>query len=223
MISGSDYFAEMLMPKLAARIIGAAPGITIQITELDPEDYLAAVRTGRSDLALVPDFALRGWAEHQHVFNSEFAVIARRGHPETRHLEPGGDFPIDLFCKLAHITFSVEGKLATQSDALLAEMGLGRRVAMTTSDFSGVYRTVAQSNLISVLPAELAMAVAEETGIDAFRPPIPVGPARIHMAWHRRSSKSPAHTWFRGTIADILRDLPARFSLKSQTKAVISG
>lgn len=220
-MSGSDYMAEMLMPDLARRLMGEAPGVTAQLVELDPDDYLALLRTGRSDLALVPAMALHDWAEHEHLFDSRFAVIARDGHPATEGLTPGDEFPLDLFCALPHIAFSVEGKLATQSDAVLARMGHKRRVAMTAPDFSGLYRTVAATDMISVLPAELALTVAGETGIRAFRPPIPVGPVPIHMAWHRRSSQSAAHRWFRGLVGGILRRLPQRFGLKSAGQAVI--
>ena len=213
LISGSDYFAELLMPELASRIIATAPNVTVQLIELVPQDYLAGVRTGGVDLALVPAFALQDWAEHSHVFTSEFAVIARKAHPATSALKPGGTFPIDLFCSLPHISFSVEGKRHTQSDTALEKIGRSRHVAMTVADFSGVYRTVARSDLISVIPAELAAAVATEARLDVFRPPIPVGPIPIHMVWHRRSGKSPAHNWLRRTIAKTLAGFPDRFAL----------
>lgn len=221
-LSGSDYFAELLMPELAAQVLATAPGLAIQLIELEPADYLAHVRSGRSDLALIPAFALQDWAEHAPVFTSEFAVIARKGHPATAALAPGETFPIDLFCALPHVSFSVEGKRATQSDAALRERGLARRVAMTVADFSGVYRTVQHSDMISVLPAELAVAVAGEAGIVPYRPPIPVGPVPILMAWHRRSASSPAHVWLRETVAEILAALPDRFGLKTLSRPSIS-
>jgi DNA-binding transcriptional LysR family regulator len=135
----------------------------------------------------------------------------------------GGEFPLAVFRALPHIVFSVEGKRTTETDGALAKLGRKRHVAMTAADFSGIYRTVAQSDIISVIPTELAVAVAGEAGFDVFRPPITVGPTPIHMAWHRRSSQSPSHRWFRGVVAETLRALPHRFSLKSHAEAVISG
>jgi len=218
-VSGSDFFAELMMPELARRLPGR--GVTLQLIELDPVNYLAPVRSEQADLALVPAFALEEWVEHEEVFSSDFAVIARRRHPATNGLAEGAPFPLDLFCALPHIIFSVEGKRNTMSDTALARFGRERHVAMTVADFSGVYRSVAASDMISVIPAALAVSVAESAGLSVFGPPMPIGPVPIHMAWHRRSSKSPAHRWLRVTLADILRQLPERFSLKSPGVAEI--
>jgi DNA-binding transcriptional LysR family regulator len=220
-ISGTDYFAELLMPELARIVSDGAPGVSFQLIGLDPRDYLAGVRSARSDLALIPAFELRDWAEETRAFTSEFAVIARRDHPATKNLATGATLPLDLFCDIAHVVFSVEGRRATQSDAVLANMGRSRHVAMTVADFSGAYRTVAASDLISVIPAELALSVAHRLKISVFRPPIPVGPTPIHMAWHRRSSRNPAHGWLRVTVAEILADLPRRYGLKTLAQAEI--
>jgi DNA-binding transcriptional LysR family regulator len=166
------------------------------------------IREGTADLALVPAGTVADWAEREILFTSEFAVICRTGHPAAAALADGDTFPLDLFCALPHATFSVEGLLETQSDRVLAAMGLRRRVAMTIADFSGVYRAAAQSDLIAVIPRELAVHAARALPLRVFRPPIPVGPVPIAMAWHRRSSRNAAHRWLRETLARLLADLP---------------
>ena len=79
---------------------------------------------------------------------------------------------------------------------------------MTIADFSGVYLAAAQSDLIAVIPRELAVHAARTLPLRVFRPPIPVGPVTIAMAWHRRSSRNAAHRWLRETLARLLADLP---------------
>jgi DNA-binding transcriptional LysR family regulator len=207
-LTGSDFFAELLMPLLARDVLPGAPGLTFQMVELEPSDYMLHIREGRADVALVPAATVADWAESRIVFTSPFAVICRRGHPAAAALGEDDIFPLDLFCALPHVTFSVEGLLATQSDRVLAGMGRGRRVAMTVADFSGVYRSVAQSDLVAVIPRELAVHAARALPLRLFRLPIPVGPVPIAMAWHRRSSQNPAHRWLRATLARLLAGLP---------------
>ena len=103
-------------------------------------------------------------------------------------IAPGDTLPLDLFCELSHVVFSPEGKARTMGDAALERVGRARRVVMTMPVFSGVYRAVAGSELIALLPHQLARQVAPAAGLDLYRVPIPVDPVEIVMIWHRRFS-----------------------------------
>ncbi|MBW3098525.1 LysR family transcriptional regulator [Pseudohoeflea coraliihabitans] len=208
-ISGSDFFAEMLMPRLAERLAAAAPGMKVHLVDLVPDSYVDTLERYEVDLALVPEVALPDWAEGQKAFTSSFSVIARKGHPglKAAGLAPGDEVPLDLFCDLGHVLFSPEGKPKAMGDAALKAVGRERRVVMTMPVFSGVYRAVAGSDLIALLPSQLARHVADAAGLDVFIPPMPMQPVAVCMIWHRRYSASPAHLWLRGQIAALLADL----------------
>ncbi len=208
-MSGSDFFAELMLPALARVLTAEAPGMRLSLIELAPEDYLAHLQEGRADLALVPAHDLQDWAVRRPLFLSDFSVIARKGHPRiaAAGIRPGQTLPLDLFCDIGQVLFSLEGRLATLGDAALRKIGRTRRVVMTAADFSGVYRTVAETDLISLIPSELALRVAAQTGLELFTPPVQVGPVPIALAWHPRSSANPAHRWLRERIAALSRGL----------------
>ena len=92
-------------------------------------------------------------------------------------------------------------------DAALAAVGRARRVVMTLPVFSGVYRAVAGSDLIALLPVQLARHIAEAAGLSVYEPPMAVAPAEIAMVWHRRYSASPPHEWLRGQILELMQRL----------------
>lgn len=92
-------------------------------------------------------------------------------------------------------------------DAALAEVGRKRRVVMTLPTFSGVFRAVAGSDLVELLPTALAEHIAASVGLQVCRPPMPVPTALLSMVWHRRHSASKAHIWLRGQIAELLAPL----------------
>jgi DNA-binding transcriptional LysR family regulator len=117
--------------------------------------------------------------------------------------------PLDLFCDLGHVLFSPEGNASAMGDAALARVGRKRRVMMTLPVFSGVYRAVAGSDMIALLPRQLAQHVAQSAGIAVYAPPMPIPPAEITMVWHRRHDASPAHLWLRAQISEILAPLDA--------------
>jgi DNA-binding transcriptional LysR family regulator len=210
-ISGSDFFAEMLMPNLAERLGALAPSISVHLVDLVPDNRVEALQRYEVDFALIPDTPLPDWAEGQSMFRSSFSIIARKAHPDLvdARIASGAIMPLDLFCELGHVLFSPEGKPSGMADHALARVGRERRVKMTLPVFSGVYRAVAGSDLIALLPTALAHRVAASVGLDVFQPPIAMDPAHLVLIWHRRYSASPAHVWLRGQIADLLQPYDA--------------
>lgn len=205
-IAGSDFFAEMLMPKLAAMLSQRAPRMQVQLIDLVPDSHVAALERSGADLALIPQSGFPDWIEAQSLFRSAFVMIARKGHPRLARegVLPGAMVPMDLFCDLGHVLFSPEGKLQAMGDAALAHEGRRRKVVMTLPVFSGVANAVAASDLVALIPAPLAQRLAPRLGLDSFQPPFPLAEATICMAWHRRDSRAPAHRFMRSLIAEIL-------------------
>lgn len=208
-ISGSDFFAELLMPQLAERLQQLAPGMRVHLVDLVPDNYVDTLDRYEVDFALIPRTEMPDWIESTQVFQSGFLVIARKDHPRLGRagLSPGDIVPIDLFCDLGHVLFSPEGNSRAMGDDALAKLGRERRVVMTMPVFSGVYRAVAGSDLIALLPSALAYHVAHAAGLEVYEPPMPVPTAHINLIWHRRFSASPQHIWLRAQINDLLAPL----------------
>ncbi|MGR3761416.1 LysR family transcriptional regulator [Roseobacteraceae bacterium NS-SX3] len=210
-ISGSDFFAEMLMPALADRLSHLAPGIRLQMVDLVPDNYVDTLDSEEVDLALIPQLDCPAWIDWQPLFNSSFAVVASRGNPSLADagVEPGEAVPLDLFCTMGHVLFSPEGNLRAMGDAALDRVGRSRRVVMTLPVFYGVCSAVAESDLIALVPQQFARRIRTKLPLEVYRPPIPMPLPLIGMIWHKRWTGAPAHRWLRGQIADLLKPLNA--------------
>lgn len=206
-IAASDFFAEMLMPRLGDLLQREAPEIRAQLIDLVPQDYVASLDRRNADVALIPETTLPDWVCREDLFRSPFHVIARRGNPGLAGLAPGDVMPYEVFCTLHHVLFSPEGNIAAMGDAALERVGRKRSVAMTVPVFSGVCRVVRESDLIALVPAQLAADVAETFGLQVFRPPMPIDPPLIVGIWHRRSDRSPLSIWMREQIFTLMRQL----------------
>lgn len=208
-LSGSDFFAEMLMPQLADHLNTVAPNVRVQLVDLVPDSYVDTIERYMVDMALIPRSDFPEWVDHRVIFQSGFTTIARKGHPAVAAagVADGDPMPLDLFCALPHVLFSPEGKTAAMGDAALEKVGRKRQVAMTLPVFSGVYRAVSGSDLIALLPTQLAYHVKERVGLTCHPPPMPVPHASICIVWHRRSTNSPQHRWLREQIAQIMAPL----------------
>lgn len=206
-IAASDFFAELLMPPLADLLQKSAPNIRAQLVDLVPNDYVASLERRNADLALIPDLELPDWVNRKPLFHSAFHVIARKGNPRIVGLSPEKQMPMDTFCAMHHVLFSPEGNLAAMGDAALANVGKRRQVAMTVPVFSGVCRAVSESDLIALVPAQLAKKVANTFDLSVFEPPMAIQPALIIGIWHKRADTAPMATWVRGQIFDLLTAL----------------
>lgn len=205
-ISGSDYFAEMLMPGLAAHLAHTAPSMLVHLVDLVPDNYINTLEEYRVDLAMILAAPLPEWVQSREMFTSSFSVVARRNHPRLQRagIAPGEAIPIDLFCDLGHVLFSPEGKRSAMGDAALARVGRKRRVAMTLPVFGGVCRAVSGSDLIALLPTQFARRMAPISDLEIYLPPMPVDPARIIMVWNRKMTSDPPHAWLRDQIINLL-------------------
>lgn len=208
-ISGTDFFASMLMPRLGAWLHKEAPGVRLQLLDLVPDHYVDALERQDIDIALLPDQSFPSWIAHEPLFHAEFAVVARQGHPAltSAGVAPGDVIPVELFCALDHVLCSPDGRFHGLGDAALARIGLARRVVMSVPVFEGVLQVVAASDLIALFPRALAEHRAKGSGIAIYTPPFEIPPPRLCMIWHRRHNSEPAHQWLRNTIREILAPL----------------
>lgn len=206
-IAASDFFAELLMPPLGDLLQKSAPNIKAQLVDLVPNDYLASLERRNADIALIPELALPEWVNRKPLFSSPFHVIARAGNPGVARLTDGVQMPMDIFCALHHVLFSPEGNLAAMGDAALHRVGKSRQVAMTVPVFSGVCRAVSESDLIALVPAQLASKVAETFGLRVFEPPTKIDPALIIGIWHKRSDSAPMAAWMRSQVFSLMTAL----------------
>lgn len=205
-LSGSDFFGELLMPGLIDMLSREAPNIRLQLITL-PENYdREFFEKQRVDILLAPSTRHFDGADSAPLMSAPFAVIARSGHPQLKaaSLSPGAMIPLDLFCSLDHVLFSPASDMRGMTDIALERVGRTRRIAMTVPYFSGVYRAVARSDLIGLIPLSLARHVAEDVGLSLYRPPVDVTRVDLSMSWLRRSTGSQAHRWLRSRIAQVL-------------------
>lgn len=210
-LSGSDFYSEMLMPKLAGVFSREAPFMQLQQVDLVPDSHVGSLDREGIDLAIVPKREFPSWVASQTAHHSPFVLVARKGHPRLKRagLKEGDVAAIDLVTDLTYVLFSPEGNLTGMGDAALARIGRTRRVAMTLPVMSGVLNAVASSDLCAFVPVQLALSRADVFGMSMYHLPFHIPSAEICMIWHRRYTSSPAHQWLREKVSGVLAEVDA--------------
>jgi DNA-binding transcriptional LysR family regulator len=82
--------------------------------------------------------------------------------------------------------------------------GFVRKTAMRAPSFTPVWQAVAATDMIGIIPRQLAERVAPSAGLDMFQLPFDLPKEEMHQAWHRRNSGSRGLIWLRSVVASLL-------------------
>lgn len=201
-LRGADFFSMRLMPDLCKLIMAEAPRVKLRFLDTGYGDLFQLLSDDTIDAAFDRPLDMPAWVSSALVFPSPFVVIASRDHAAIAHraIAMGGELPIDLFCDLPHAIRSVDGSMSGMVDDALALTGRKRNVMLALPHFQAVALAVAKGRLVSVVPEQLACAVAGELGLSIFRPPFEIPVPEVKMYWHSRRDDSAQHVWLRENI-----------------------
>lgn len=205
-LAAPDFFTQVLLPDLVAHLEREAPGVTLRYSDAIGRTNFEDLRDGRTDLVFAPAEVLPPWLESGFLFVPDYRVIARRGNPGIRRngLKAGDRIPVALFCALRHAAFRVTDDTPEAHERFLAAQGIVPRTAMRAPSFAPVWQAVAASDMIGVIPRQLAERVAPSSDLDIFLLPLDPPREEMHQAWHRRNSGSRGLIWLRQVVATLL-------------------
>jgi DNA-binding transcriptional LysR family regulator len=210
-VVASDFFTEMMLPDLMARLEQVAPGVTLRYSDAINARSLDDLREDRLDLVIAPKPVFPSWLECEPVLSAEFCIVARKNHPVlARHGVPSGaPIPMDLYVQLRHASFRAVVERPEVEDEVLAAMGRSLQTVLSAPNFTAVWRSVAATDLVGMVPRLMAERVAASAGLEIYPMPYALPNAELFQAWHRRNSHAAGLKWLRRQIADILANLQA--------------
>lgn len=204
----ADATAAELMPGLVETLEHEAPGVAMRVVPLTTRDPRRMLDEESCDLAVgyfpsvLADLTVRAQNGepmpfmHQRLYDGEYVCVMRKDHPLAK-----GPLTLNRFCAARHMLVSFSGRPFGFVDESLASLGRQRQVVLTVNQFFTAGQVVANSNLLTVLPAHFVRV----TGIAdqlVLRPlPFDVSPVHVDAVWHRRSGQRSAHTWLRLAVA----------------------
>ena len=195
-IGASDYAELVVLPALAARIAAAAPRIDLQVRPV-PDDTAGALARGELDAVLTPARPrdLTGGCFQRHLFEEDFTVAMRGGHPAAT-----ARLTLERFCALDHLLVAPRGTPGSFVDDALAAMGRRRRVAVAVPHFLIVPHVLAATDLIVTIASRVAAAFVPSHAL-ATRPlPLAIAPFAVHLLWHERTTADAGQRWLRDQI-----------------------
>jgi len=202
LIATNDYVDSLLLPRVVQRLQRDAPSIALRTVRTD---YLflppvERLQSGELDLALGffgetprPNPGLLS----RRLLTGRLVCILRTTHPRA-----GRQLSLRTFVETPHVRVMYPGNERQGSiDTILRSRGLSRRIAVTVPHYLTIPAMVAKSNLLGVVPEQMAHRAARSLRLKIFDPPIALPDITVMMIWNERAQFDRAHRWFRECIA----------------------
>lgn len=199
--------AVTAMPMLE-RIRREAPAIDLGWIQLLPSTgvllspdawtpFLEGLEARAYDLAILPLVQVPARFEARTIYEEEFVVAMRRGHPFARTRT------LAAFCAADHLLVSQAGDAHGFVDELLAHKGMQRRIVLTVPNFMLALALIAESDLIGALPRRVVAAQRTRLGLTIAPLPVKRPSDAMQAVVSKASLEDPGVAWLFDRIATL--------------------
>lgn len=205
-IAMADATAALVLPPLVAELERLQALANVHVLPLTTRDPRSLLEQGEADFALgyfpgaVAALQAQGVmsAIRQHrLYESEYVCAMRRDHPLAEV-----ELDLDRYCAAHHLLVSFSGRPHGFVDEALTALGRSRRIMLTVNQFFTAGRIVAQSDLLTVLPASFVEATGYKQRLVERPLPMPLARVHVDMLWHLRNEERSAQRWMRERLVE---------------------
>jgi DNA-binding transcriptional LysR family regulator len=203
-IAVDNYAAIVLVAPIAAHVAGIAPGVTLDFRPSGTLNVLEQLDRSELHLAMGPSGVQGERFSRRRLLQDQFVVVHRKGHPAARAQE----FSTEKLTTLPQLEIS-----SAQFGPEFVDGGPGRSKpnlkAAMRAPFLSAAQILATSDLVSVLPLNVAKTLTRSHPLVFHRLSRSPKPIEAAMIWLRRLDNQPAHAWLRDVINDVANGLRA--------------
>jgi DNA-binding transcriptional LysR family regulator len=198
-IAVDNYAAIILVAPIVAYVAEVAPGITLDFRPSGTLNILELLDRSELHLALGPSGVYGERFSRKRLMQDQFVLVHRKGHPSVK----GQEYPTERLATLPQLEIS-----SAQFGTDLGENGIAKsktRAAMR-APFLAAAQILASSELVALLPLNVAKNLMKSHGLVFHRLSRSPKPIEAVMLWARRLDNQPAHAWLRDVVSRIAHD-----------------
>lgn len=204
-IATSSYVTALFAPPLLARTTGEMTGVSFDFIATSVNSWSKSILPD-IDLFIIPSNTARTRGLHTaHLYHDEYVCISARDNDRV-----ADDMAPPDFLALRHVGFSATPRLtASHESSHWPASGVSPNFVMQAPEYLSLPPAVAATDVVAIVPGQLAKAAMKTYRLKATKPPVPVPDLEIVMVWKPSQNEDPVHAWLRGALVDIARDFDA--------------
>jgi DNA-binding transcriptional LysR family regulator len=201
-IAVDNYAAIVLVAPIAAHVASVAPGVKLDFRPSGTLNVPELLDRSELQLAIGPPGVQGERFSVRRLLQDQFVVVHRKGHPAARTRE----FSTEQLATLAQLEISSAQFGADFVDTAPARSKPAPKTAMR-APFLSAAQILATSDLVSVLPLNVAKNMIRSHDLVFHRLSRSPKPIEAAMIWLRRLDNQPAHAWLRDVINHVTHGL----------------
>ena len=196
----NDIGEALFLPRLIETLRKEAPGVTVDSCALPHDAICASLDAGIVDLALgfIPDLV---GTQSLELVRDRYSVFLRAGHPALLGQGDGG-LTREQLGRLDYVAIRAYGDTVR----VLQEMGIDKKIRITSSNFLALPAIVKTTDLAVVLPMGLANYFADSGGYAVSEAQFAHGDFPVMLHWSKRFELDPAHQWMRDLVIRLFKE-----------------
>ncbi len=198
----TDIAEAAYLPRLINAITHVAQGVRLRTLSPIVEKLEEGLESGTVDLAIgyFPDIKEANVIQQSLLLNRGFVCVVRDGN---RFLEDGV-LTRESFEAAPHVAIRTEGRSQEVIEVALNNVGVKRQVVVTLPHFLGLLSIVPNTDLMGIIPSDLAPIFQRQPGIGIHPLPFKSPNVRVVQVWHRRYDQDAANQWLRTVVKSAL-------------------
>lgn len=195
-IALSDLGEMGFLPLILARLNQEAPLAEIEVLPLQVDQVGEWLTRGKVDAAICrqPVSGTRS----KVLLHERYACLLSASHPRI-----GQHLSLEQFLAERHITVTRTTGHGEVEDVLNG-MLVQRRISLHVPHFSVLPKIIPGTDLLAVLPVQIARLFIHEGGLKMLELPFQVAEFDVSLNWHPNSDNSAALCWFCTTVAEAI-------------------
>lgn len=193
-----DIAEVNFLPRLLSALAEKSPHINLRTLAMPREAAAYSLENGTAEMALgyFPDLHKAGFFQ-QKLISSSHVCLIRKEHPDI-----GEKLSMAQFTQASHAVVKPDGREHV-FEQFLQNKGIQRRVVVELSHFMSLLPIIETSNFISTVPKDLADFFVRHGDVRYVATPMKSPIIDVHLFWHQRFHKDPAHIWLRQVIHQL--------------------
>ncbi|PLQ00449.1 LysR substrate-binding domain-containing protein [Cupriavidus pauculus] len=220
-IAANDHITAVILAPLSRTLQKVAPHVDLIIRPSTRLDLAEQIDLGRIDLAIGIFSEVPPRLHSQTLMSQGESILMRKGHPASRR-----KLKLQDLAKYPLVTLSVGGQEEGAVGGFIVERGLARqsemfdrraleaallnlneapRIRVTVPHSLAIPALLHETNMLSIVPASLAVALAKSGDLIRRDLPYPSAGEVLRAVWHGREDDDAGHAWLREMIAETAR------------------
>lgn len=196
-VVAADYCETTVLLPLLRNLRREAPGTRVAVVENANSHIAQAGGKDKVDLFFHIVEESPPGMRCRMLFSERYVLVSRVGHPLLKSAPT-----LKQFLELDFVIISPDGAgFWGNTDRVLADMRLARKVVLSVPHFMFAVFTIATTDLVGMLPLRL---VRDNPQLQYFVPPIDIPGFEMNMLWHEYLHREPSHKWLRDLIVQSL-------------------